>query len=244
MGLTITQTKPLKTYQHVVEQIQAAIFSGELEPGERLPPEMKLKEMFDTSRGTVREALRVLEQKGLIRVSTGAKGGARIQPANTHAMEESMGVLIRQNKVCLEHLAGFRTLLEGHAAQEAAQKAEPDDLVLLGKILDQIRAHAKTDPDNWDEFNRLDAKFHLALAAMGKNPLVEANLKTVHGNVYTYFTRFLPFSRDLLDKDIQDLSLILNAVSRKDAKDAARLARAHVERFAVLMKEPNLGKDQ
>ena len=85
MGLNVTKMKPKKSYEHVVEQIQSAIFSGELCEGERLPSEMKLKDMFDTSRGTVREALRVLEQKGLVSVRTGVKGGARVRPARISA---------------------------------------------------------------------------------------------------------------------------------------------------------------
>ena len=65
MNLNFTKMVPKKSYQHVVEQIQTAIMEGTLQQGDRLPSEMKLKESFDTSRGTVREALRVLEQKGL-----------------------------------------------------------------------------------------------------------------------------------------------------------------------------------
>lgn len=76
MVLEVTRMKPRKSYEYVVEQIESAICDGALAPGERLPSEMKLKEMFDTSRGTVREALRVLEQKGLVTVRTGVKGGA------------------------------------------------------------------------------------------------------------------------------------------------------------------------
>lgn len=237
MGLTVTRMKPKKSYEHVVEQIQSAIFSGELGEGERLPPEMKLKEMFDTSRGTIREALRVLEQKGLVSIRTGVKGGARVRPANTRAMADSMAVLIRQQQVSLDHLAEFRELLEGHAAEQAAQTASPEDLHGLRDILGRIREHAACRPEDWETFNGLDAQFHQALARMGENPLVEANLKTVHENVHTYFQKYLPFSRDLLDRDIRDLAEILAAVEQGDAMSAGRLARDHVARFAELMKQ-------
>ena len=57
-----------RIFRDVVEQIQEAIIQGRLKVGDRLPAERELKEMLQTSRGTLREALRVLEQKGLIEI--------------------------------------------------------------------------------------------------------------------------------------------------------------------------------
>lgn len=235
MALIVTKMKPQKSYEHVVEQIQSAICEGQLEEGERLPSEMKLKDMFEISRGTVREALRVLEQKGLVSIKTGVKGGARVKPANTEAMSDSMGLLIRHQKVSLAHLAQFRTLLEGHAAQQAAQTASKAEIQCLKDILAKIHTLVATNPDTWDEFNNLDARFHQTLAEIGKNPLVLANLDTIHENIHSYFHLYLPFSRSLLDDDVQDLENILAAVEKKDAKGAGDLARDHVDKFSRLM---------
>lgn len=237
MGLSFAKMKPRKSYQHVVEQIQSAIFNGEIRPGERLPSEMKLKDMFETSRGTVREALRVLEQKGLVSIRTGVKGGARVKPANTDAMEEGMDLLIRHKKISLAHLAEFRELLEGHAAEQAARLATPDALAGLEEILSEIKTHAATGPDNWETFNRLDASFHQSLAVIGGNPLLEANLRTIHENIHTYFHQFLPFSAALLEQDVQDLDNILAAVAAGRPDEAGTLARGHVSRFSALMEE-------
>jgi GntR family transcriptional repressor for pyruvate dehydrogenase complex len=117
MDLKFIKMVPQKSYQHVVEQIQTAIIDGELKQGDCLPSEMKLKDAFDTSRGTIREALRVLEQKGLIGIRTGVKRGAVIKAFNTEAMSDSMALLIRHGNVSLPHLAEFRKLLEGQVAQ-------------------------------------------------------------------------------------------------------------------------------
>lgn len=201
MTLNFTKMVPQKSYQHVVEQIQAAICDGDLKQGDRLPSENKLKDAFDTSRGTVREALRVLEQKGLVCIKPGVKGGAMIKEANTEAMSDSMALLIRHQKVSLEHLAEFRELLEGHAAQRAAISATPKDIRLLKNILDEIEAHIQRDPEDWEEFHRLDANFHQALSWVGENLLIQANLTTIHENIHTYFHQFLPFSRELLQED-------------------------------------------
>ena len=237
MNLNFIKMVPKKSYQHVVEQIQTAIMEGDLKQGDRLPSEMKLKESFDTSRGTVREALRVLEQKGLIRITTGVKGGAVIQAANTEAMSDSMALLIRHKNVSLPHLGEFRELLEGHAAKQAARLASKEDIQTLKSLLSEIEAIIEAGPTGWESFHRLDACFHQELARIGKNPLIQANLATIHENIHTYFHQYLPFSRELLDEDYQDLCRIMAAVEKQDGGEAKIIARHHVARFTRLMIE-------
>ncbi len=69
------KAKQNRIFQDVVDQIQEAILQGRLKAGNKLPSERELQEIFQTSRGTLREALRVLEQKGLITIKTGVSGG-------------------------------------------------------------------------------------------------------------------------------------------------------------------------
>jgi len=237
MNLKFKKMVPKKSYKHVVEEIQTAICNGELKAGERLPPEMKLKEIFDTSRGTVREALRVLEQKGLVSIKTGVKGGAMVNEANTQAMSDSMALLIRHQKISLRHLAQFRRLVEGYVAEQAALLACEGDIKKLERIISEIRILIRTKPLEWKQFHRLDGKFHRALAAVVGNPLMEANLQTIHGNIEIYFQHYLPFSQTLLEEDFNDLRKIFNAVSNRDGKEAGRIARHHVSRFTALMEE-------
>lgn len=239
MTIQFKKMKPLKSYQHVVDEIVTAICDGDLKEGTRLPSEMKLKEMFDTSRGTIREALRVLEQKGLVCVKTGVKGGARIQAASTGPMKDSVGILIRQQKVSLHHLAEFRKMIEGHIAEQAAKVAEKRDIQELKRILDEAEAHIKTIPSGWKKFHKMDAGFHGTLARIANNPLLEANLSAVHDNIQSYFQHYLPFSDALLLENYRDLCDITAAVEKQDSVSARRIAEEHVSKFNDLM-EKNL----
>ncbi|WP_022667111.1 FadR/GntR family transcriptional regulator [Desulfospira joergensenii] len=239
MNLQFKKMKPKKSYQHVVEEIQTAIVNGDLDSGERLPPEMKLKEMFDTSRGTVREALRVLEQKGLVSIRTGVKGGAVVKEANAEAMTDSIGIMIRHQGVSLDHLAEFRKLMEGYVAREAARTAGKGDVRRLRSILSQIKDLVNTRPSGWEKFHILDARFHRELARIAANPLIETNLTAIHENIETYFHEYLPFSRALLEEDCKDLEEIVRAVEDKNERRAEEIARRHVSRFSSLM-EKNL----
>ena len=65
------KVKQKRVYHEVADQIEEAIVSGLLKPGEKLPAERALVGQFDISRRTLREALRILEQKGLIEVKIG-----------------------------------------------------------------------------------------------------------------------------------------------------------------------------
>ena len=84
------KAKQNRVFQDVVEQIQDAIIKGKLKPGARLPAERELKDLFNTSRGTLREALRVLEQKGLIEIKLGVSGGAIVKRIDAEPIVESL----------------------------------------------------------------------------------------------------------------------------------------------------------
>lgn len=239
MNVQFNKLKPVKSYQHVVDEIVTAICDGSIKEGDKLPSEMKLKDMFDTSRGTIREALRVLEQKGLVSIKTGVKGGATVQAANTGPMSDNLAILIRQQKVSLNHLAEFRKMIEGHISEQAAKIAEKKDIEALKVILQEAAAHIKTKPSSWKVFHKMDARFHMVLARIAKNPLLEANLITVHDNIQVYFHQYLPWSNALLKDNYKDLSDIVDAVEQKDPVAARRIAEDHVSKFNDLM-EKNL----
>lgn len=240
MSVNFSKMVQVKSYEHIVEQIQSAICEGTLEKGDKLPSEMKLKEVFSTSRGTVREALRVLEQKGLVSIRTGVKGGATVKEINTEAMSDNMGLLIRHQKVSLHHLAELREFLEGYAAEKAARLNDAAEIVTLKSIIREIGEHVQTEPGGLEEFNRLDAKFHQQIAAMADNPLIEANLRTIHENIHVYFQSYMPFSKKVLEDDFQDLRDIAAAVEKGDSSAAGAAARQHIAKFSQLMEMKHL----
>ena len=237
MELQFKKMNKIKSYQNVVDQIQSAICDGSLKDGDKLPSEMKLTKMFDTSRGTIREALRVLEQKGLISVKTGVKGGPIVKEANTRPMSESIALLIRHQKVSLHHIAQFRKLLEGHIAAQTALMADKNEINQLKAILKEAKMHIKTKPSGWEEFHKMDATFHMVLAKIAKNPLIEANLQSIHDNIQIYFNQYLPFSDALLMDNYEDLCKIVEAVENKNSLAARQLAETHVTKFNDLMEE-------
>jgi GntR family transcriptional regulator, transcriptional repressor for pyruvate dehydrogenase complex len=223
--------KQNRIFQDVVEQIQETILSGKLKPGEMLPSERELKAMLQVSRGTLREALRVLEHKGLIEIKLGVGGGAVVQDVSYDQINESLALLIRYQKVSLQHLAEFRVGVEGRVSSLAAQRARPEDIIQLKSLLEKARQFVEKGRNYQREFVEMDKKIHLTLAEITGNPVYISLHHTVHDNIDQYYVAFLSMQRREMEENLADLSNIIDAVENKDIDEARRLAEAHVLRF-------------
>lgn len=227
--------KQNKAYQDVVEQIQEAIIDGTLKPGSQLPAERELKEQFGISRGTLREALRVLEQKGMIEIRTGVSGGSIIRELNSEKLSENLGILIRNRSVSLRDLAEFRVGMEGDVAALAAERIDEAGRLLLEQLLAEACRYLKEGKKGWDDFIRTDEEIHLAIARMSGNQLFISVLESVYKNIHIYYENYLPWSKSLLEENRNDLKEIVAAVSSGDSQKAREMALGHVRRFNTYM---------
>ncbi len=229
--------KQTKVFQDVVAQIQDAIFDGRLKTGDTLPSERQLKEMFNISRGTLREALRVLEQKGLIEIKLGVGGGSVVKDLNADQVSEGLALLIRSQKVSLNHLAEFREDVEGIVAAHAAKRRTKEDILQLYKLLEAARNCVEGGTSQRNAFIDIDKKIHMTLAQVAKNPVYISVLHSVHENIHRYYDRFLSMDERELRENHQDLCDLVKAVEKRQADHARRLARSHVQRFNQYMKK-------
>ena len=231
------QVKQSKAYQDVVDQIQEAIMAGTLKAGNLLPAERELKERFGVSRGTLREALRVLEQKGLIEIRTGVSGGSMVGEVNSDTLSDNLGLLIRNCAVSLNDLAEFREEMEGSVAALAAQRAGEGDVALLRDLLSEAEASLKKGRPGWDAFIRTDEQVHLALARMSGNLLFLTVLQSLYVNIHTYYVKYLPRNKALLQENLSDLNNIVAAITAHDGPKAREVAQSHVRRFNSYMEQ-------
>src|SRR5919199_2841590 len=114
------------------------VVSGGLSPGERLPPERELCERLDVSRTVVREALNLLEARGLISIEHGR--GAVVSGGNTRAVRDTLGLLLRVRPKALWELLEIRQILEVEIAGLAAERAGPEDTAAMLAQLDRMLA--------------------------------------------------------------------------------------------------------
>lgn len=158
-----------KLYEQVTHQIERRILSGELRSGDRLPTERELAEQFQVSRTAVREAMKILAQKGLIEMRPGR--GTIVIDGTPAAMRNSIGLLM---KVKLGEVGGsdslveVREILEGGIAALAAARATEADIEAMGRAIQAMDESL----DNAEAFIAADNAFHEALARATQNPLV------------------------------------------------------------------------
>ena len=234
------KAKQNRVFQDVVEQIQDAIINGKLEPGAKLPPERELKDMFNTSRGTLREALRVLEQKGLIEIKLGVSGGAIVKLIDTEPIIESLALLIRSGGVSLEHLAEFRIKIEGSLMELAASRATKKDIKELETLFNQAKAYYENN--DWENFLKTDEKMHTYIGIMTRNPVFQFVQKSIHDNIHRYYAEYLPMNKKRSLENLTDFEKIIDAMKINDAKTASAIIMDHVKRFSDKMQEKTRSK--
>jgi len=229
-----------RVFQDVVEQIQVAIINGKLEPGAKLPPERELKDMFNTSRGTLREALRVLEQKGLIKIKLGVSGGAIVKHIDTEPIVESLALLIRSGGVSIEHLAEFRIKIEGSLMEIAALRATKKDITELERLFNKAKDYY--EKNDWEKFLKTDERMHTYIGIISRNPVFQFVQKTIHDNIHQYYADYLPMNKKRSLENLTDFEKIIAAMKIKDAKTASAIIMDHVKRFSDKMQAKTKGK--
>jgi GntR family transcriptional repressor for pyruvate dehydrogenase complex len=233
-----TKVRQVRAFESVIQQMEAAILHGSLSVGDRLPSERELQTLMDVSRNTLRESLRVLEQKGLVEIRKGHRGGIFVKEINADSMSEGLGLFVQSQHITMEEISEFRQDLEGLLSHRAALRAGTKDIGELKRLLKQAVDLAEAGVTKWDEFMQVDREIHLALANIAGNPLHHFFLETVHSNFHRYhISAYLPRDEKTIRTTLAELKGIVAAVSRGDAERAETLAREHVHRATAAMKQ-------
>jgi GntR family transcriptional regulator, transcriptional repressor for pyruvate dehydrogenase complex len=205
-----------------IARIKAMIVSGELAPGQRLPPEKELGERLGLSRNSLREAVKALE---LIRVLDVRRGdGTFVTSLEPGLLLEAMSFVVdlHTDRSVLEIFA-VRRILEPAAASLAARQITPAQAEGLASIVERARPDAPIE-----ELVQHDLEFHQAIVEATGNEyltrLVESmSSATVRARVWRGITQ-----RGAGDRTLAEHKAILDAITRHDADLAAAEMLAHV----------------
>lgn len=155
--------KPKKVSSQIAEQIRNSILAGEFTPGEKLPPERELAEMFGVSRPSVREALNVLASAGLVMSYQG--GGTVVLSLVETAACNPLSELIRSQQERALDVIEVRKCMESWTAYYAAQRALPDDIRRMEEIVSAMERNLEGLHPSED----LDANLHILIARATHN---------------------------------------------------------------------------
>jgi len=223
-------TRPMhrKLYEYVVEEIGLQIMRGDVAPGDTLPNEDALCRQYEVSRGVLREATKVLTQKGLIR--TQPKVGTRIQPRENWNLFDA-DVLLWKLKVgdrldFLKNVTEVRCIIESEAARYAAQRADAKEIKRIRARYEKL-ADTLADAKQYDYDTYLDSDmaFHTAILNACSNELLAQIGYTMRQAVHT------ARKADIHDIDTQRESLpfhlsMLEAIAAHDAEKAYQASQA------------------
>jgi GntR family transcriptional repressor for pyruvate dehydrogenase complex len=120
-----------RAFEIVCERIREQVADGRLKRGDKLPPERLLAEQLGVSRLAIREALRSLENAGLVVLERGPKGGAFIQGGSDGQMTELMQDMMALGTITLSDLTEARIFILGSVARLACERATEEDIRLI-----------------------------------------------------------------------------------------------------------------
>src|SRR4051795_11952947 len=153
-----TSRRPGRLASVVVEELVHGIVSGKLAEGEVLPTEPTLCEEFGMSRTVVREALKMLEERGLVRVEQGR--GTTVQPRNAWNLLDPviLGIALQydDDMSLLDDLVSVRRVLEQEMTRAATPRLTDDELGALTENIEQMEASC----DDYERFRAFDLGFH------------------------------------------------------------------------------------
>jgi GntR family transcriptional regulator, transcriptional repressor for pyruvate dehydrogenase complex len=164
----LTPVSRANAYTLAAEQIKARILDGTWQPGDRLPPERELAAQLAISRGSTREALRILEALGCLEIKPG--GGAIVREPRARADGSAHAAALPMPAAEVGDIWEARKLVEPGAAYLAAERCDEAELLAIEKNLTDAESYAQSG-DQAAVF-RLNPAFHLAIARASGNPII------------------------------------------------------------------------
>jgi GntR family transcriptional regulator, transcriptional repressor for pyruvate dehydrogenase complex len=210
----------------VAQQLRKAIFSGRIQPGHKLPPERELAAQFETSRVALREALRALEQDGMISIKRGSGGGAFVADGDgaLRALADSLNTVVKLGQGKSAHLTEVRKMLEPEMARLASLRADEADLKAIETVVqaqeEEMRAGSLS--------RKYDMEFHRLVAVACHNPVLPIVVGAIDDSIRD------PILRSKLTPEMRAGVVnyhrrIFNALRSRDGELAYSIMKEHVE---------------
>ncbi len=227
-AIQLSPMKVPKASDVLANELRERILSGEFSEGTGLPAERDLVVQTRMSRTTVREALRILEVQGLIRIKAGRTGGAFVQQPGEEAMANTVNLLIRGRQIRLAALLETREAIEPFCARLAAQSRTDDDL----KDLDEANLAIAATSNGLAGFLEANVDWHVAVARASHNEILSGLMSALSRAIYAASD-----DEGFVDDDVRHAALhahetITAAIRDRDADAAARRMTRHVHSYA------------
>lgn len=226
--------RPPRLADAIAARIQTMILEGVLRPGEKLNAERELAERLGVSRPSLREALAMLEQKGLLVTAKSGTAVARF----LGPLADPLAELLREGDGVAADYFEFRRLVEAHASGLAATRATPPDRAAIRSCLERMRgAHGAEDPT---EEASCDVALHVLLYEAAHNVLLLHIMRVLADLLHKgiFYNREQLYRRPgVRDALLAQHLAIGAAVLAGDARAAEQAAAEHIAFTAATIEE-------
>jgi len=213
-----------KLAESLARDLAENIFSRGLEPGARLPSERVLLEQLQVSRGTLREALRILEVHGLIRVRPGSSGGAVITSMDARDFNRVSSLHFKAHHATVRDIWQARLAIEPMLARLAAEQLTDS---ARGELEELLRYASRIEITNDDDYIRIGSLFHRVVANACGNPVLDLFSRSL-GEMTAYMAAGAVFPAEARSSVHNDHQIIVKTILQGNVKRAETLMRTHM----------------
>ncbi|OAI50448.1 hypothetical protein AYO46_10135 [Betaproteobacteria bacterium SCGC AG-212-J23] len=206
----------------IVADVREALFERRYRPGDFLGTEKDVAARHGVSRMVARDALRTLEGLGIVDISRGAGGGARITRGNPQLFAEALAVQLELADIDREEILAAQGAVESLAAELAARHATNDEISFLKGLLVQAEGLLH----DLDEFTRSSLQFHLGVAEASHNRVLHYQLVSLQHVSWPSRNRTL--NRAVAKKILEAHRRLVALIEARDAGGARQFMEAHV----------------
>lgn len=208
----------------VAEAIIRQVVRDELKPGDRLPTEPELVEQFDVSRTVVREATRILVERGLVEIRP--RRGMVVADFDGTSFARQFELLLQMKQGSFRELMEMRLALEVGMIEHAAERHTEDDRRAIEASLQSFETHSA------DHVAALEAdlEFHASLARASHNPFFAHIVNPINDYLRSAYRPSLGYDA-ATEKTLREHTEIARAVFSRDTRAAGLHARQHLSRI-------------
>ena len=221
-----------KSSDVLAERLKQEILSDGYNPGAALPTERELVSTTGLSRGSVREALRILEAQGLVNTRAGRYGGTTVSEPTADQLANHVNLFAKGRSVSFSALVEVRLALEPMVAALAAKRRTDEDLANLRAIAERIDWAADND---LGAFLQENVNWHDAIAAASHNDLLRAFATSVSGMMFEA-SQIKGFASPEVRQRVRHAhARILEAIEAGDADLARNRVERDVQAYASIL---------
>lgn len=230
----------------IAEELLRWVLLTAKKPGDRLPQEKELMEMFGSSRGTIRETLKSLEVQGLVEIVTGPQGGARLTEVPEERAMQLLTPYFYFRGLSAHAIYDTRLMLEPLMVRAAIDKLTDQDFAALQQTIDICKAGLTGNVDVVSH-RAAELQFHHIIANRVPNALLRFFCIFMNHILYSVVT---PKSvaqgehHDFSEHVVHAHQDIMDALVARDVEAAARLMEEHVREAASIVENMEIAFDR